>query len=79
MNLFACVHVVLVLINDMHNSNRRLRQVTLSGEILPESKYCVAGFVLANVVHLKGDVWFKQLDSKQISSVEHFLESSGYA
>jgi len=57
----------------MHNSNRQLNQVTLSGEILLESKYYVIGFVPADVVHLKREVWFSKLDSEQISSIERFL------
>lgn len=58
----------------MHNSNRPLRQVTLSGKILvQESKFYALGFVPADVVRLKKDVWFSKLDSEQISSVEQFL------
>jgi len=61
------------LINDMHNSNRQLRQVTLSGEILEEYKFYFIGFVPADVVRLKEDVWFSKLDSNQIDSIEQFL------
>jgi len=57
----------------MHNSNRPLRQVTLSGETLLEYKFYVLGFVPADVVHLEKDVWFSRLGSEQISSVEQFL------
>jgi len=64
------------LINDMHNSNRQLRQVTLSGEILEEYKLYVIGFVPADVVRLKRDVWFSKLDSEQVDSVEQFLSDS---
>jgi len=60
----------------MHNSDRRLRQVTLSGEVLLEFRYYVIGFVPADVVHLKEDVWFCKLSSEQISLVEQFLGSS---
>jgi len=51
------------LIKYMHNSNRQLYQVTLSGETLLECKFYVIGFVPADVVHLKREVWFKKLDS----------------
>jgi hypothetical protein len=62
------------LIRDMHNSNRQLRQVTLTGGILvQEYKFYVLGFVPADVVCLKKVVWFKKLDSEQITSVESFL------
>ena len=57
----------------MHNSNLKLRQVTLSGKVLPEYKFYVMGFVSVDVVHLKNDVWFSKLDSDQIDSVEEFL------
>jgi len=60
----------------MHNSNRRLRQVTLSGEKLPECKFYVVGVVPADVVRLKQDVWFSKLDSEQVDSVEQFLSGS---
>lgn len=63
----------------MHNSNRQLRQVTLSGETLLEYKYYVIGFVPADVVRLEKDVWFMKLDFHQVNLVEKFLTSSGYA
>jgi len=62
------------LIRYMHNSNRQLCQVTLTGGILvQEYKFYVLGFVAADVVRLKKDVWFRKLDSQQVSSVEQFL------
>jgi len=66
------------LINTMHNSNRHLRQVTLSGEVLLEYKFYVIGFVPADVVRLKKDVWFSKLNSEQVDSVDQFLAGSGY-
>jgi len=57
----------------MHNSNRQLQQVTLSGEALLEYKFYVIGFVPADVVRLKREVWFADLDSVQIRSVDQFL------
>ena len=65
------------LIMYMHNSNRPFQQVTLSGEALPEYKYYVLGFVPADVVRLKKDVWFRKLDSKQVRLVAQFLAESG--
>ena len=61
------------LIDDMHNSNLQLRQITLSGEIIEEEKFCVLGFVSIDVVDLKKDVWFSKLGSEQISNVEEYL------
>ena len=62
------------LINDMHNSNLQLRQITFSGEIIEEEKFYVLGFVPVGVVNLKEDVWFGKLDSEQISNVEEYLD-----
>ena len=61
------------LIEYMHNSNCRLRQVTLLGEVFPEYRYYVIGFVPADVVRLKRDVWFTRLNNKQVGYVEQFL------
>jgi hypothetical protein len=66
------------LIRYLHNSNQRSLQVTLSGEIIQEEKFHVIGFVPADVVRLNKDVWFKKLDSDQISSVDKFLTTSPY-
>jgi len=66
------------LIITMHNSNPKLRQVTLSGEVLLEYRYYVVGFVPADVVRLKEDIWFSRLSSEQVDSVEQFLSDSEY-
>jgi hypothetical protein len=64
----------------MHNSNRQLRQVTLTGCILvQEYRFYVLGFVPADVVRLKKDVWFSKLSNEQITLVENFLESKNCA
>lgn len=63
----------------MHNSNRQLRQVTFSGEVLLEYKFYVIGFVPADVVRLRKDVWFSKLNSEQVDSVDQFLAGSGYS
>jgi len=58
----------------MYNSNHQLRQVTLAGGILvQEYSFYVLGFVPADVVRLKEDVWFEKLDSEQVKSVDKFL------
>jgi len=63
------------LIKTKHNSNHKAQQTTLKGEIIQEFIYYVLGFVPADVVRLKKDVWFSQLSNEQIKSVEKFLES----
>ena len=62
-------------IKTKHNSNHKTKQITLEGEIIHEYAYFVVGFVPADVVRLKKDVWFSKLNNKQIESVEKFLES----
>ncbi|MCW4030747.1 MAG: protein rep [Candidatus Bathyarchaeota archaeon] len=65
------------LIRDMHNSNRQLRQATLTGGILVQDyKFYVLGFVPADVVRLNEDVWFEKLDSEEVKLVNEFLAGS---
>ena len=64
-----------VLIKTKHNSNQKTQQTTLKGEIIQEYTYYVLGFVPADVVRLKNEVWFSRLSNEQIVSVEKFLES----
>jgi len=63
----------------MHNSNHKTHQTTLEGKIIQEYTYYVLGFVPADVVRLKKDVWFSKLSNEQIKSVDKFLESKKYA
>jgi hypothetical protein len=64
------------LINQLHNSNKHMVHVSLSGEILPEEKFSVLGFISIDVLGLSKDGWFCKLDSEQISSVDEFLSES---
>jgi hypothetical protein len=57
------------LIRSMHNSNHKLRQATLSGEIIEEERFHVIGFVSANEIPLIESIWFLRLNSEQIDSV----------
>ena len=63
------------LIKTKHNSNHKTKQITFEGEILQEYVYYVLGFVPADVVRLKKDVWFNKLNTEQIKIVDKFLES----
>ena len=67
------------LIKTKHNSNHKTTQITLEGEIIKEYVYYVLGFVPADVVRLKKDVWFSKINNEQITLVEKFLESNKYA
>jgi hypothetical protein len=64
------------LIEALHNSNKHIVQVSLSGETLPEEKFSVLGFVPIDIVGLTKDVWFRMLNSEQIDSVDQFLSES---
>ncbi len=66
------------LITYLHNSNRPLRQTTLTGVLLVEFKFYVLGFVPADVVRLKEGVWFQKLTSGQVDSMEQYLAGSCY-
>ena len=57
-----------------HNSNHKTKQTNLEGEIVQEYYYKVLGFVPADVVRLKKDVWFTKLGNEQIKVVEKFLD-----
>ena len=63
------------LIKTKHNSNQKTQQTTLRGEIIKEYVYYLLGFVPAEVVRLKKDLWFSKISNEQIISVEKFLES----
>ena len=62
------------MIKTKHNSNQKIKQITLEGEIVREYVYYVLGFVPADVVRLKNDVWFAKLNSEQLTSVEGDLK-----
>ena len=64
-------------IKTKHNSNHKTQQTTLQGEIIQEYCYYCLGFVPADVIRLKKDVWFFELDSEQIASVEDYLRDKG--
>jgi len=61
------------LIKTKHNSNHKTQQTTLEGEIVQEYVYYVLGFVPADVVRLKKDVWFSKLSNEQVWIVEQYL------
>jgi hypothetical protein len=67
------------LIKTKHNSNHKTRQITLEGEMVQEYCYFVLGFVPADVVRLKDDLWFSKLTNEQITSVENFVDSKKFA
>ncbi len=61
------------LITDLHNSNKKTIQITLSGEKIAEECYFLLGFMSAELLEIKPASWFVVLNSKQILKVfEHF-------
>ena len=48
-------------------------------EKIQEYTYYCLGFVPADVIRLKKEVWFSKLSNEQITSVDKFLESKKYA
>jgi hypothetical protein len=66
------------LITSMHNSNKKTAQVSLSGQVLPEEKFSVLGFVPIEVIGLEKNVWFRTLDSAQTDSVEQYLSETSW-
>ena len=62
------------LIKTIHISNQKTQQITLEGEFIQEYTCCLLGFVPADVVRLKKDVWYSKLSDEQIHSVEKILK-----
>jgi hypothetical protein len=60
------------VIKTKHNSNHKTQQSTLEGEIVREHVYYVLGFVPADIVRVKEDVWFTKLRNKKIKSISRF-------
>ena len=52
---------------------RIMNQLTLFGEILPNEKFNVIGFVPAGILCFKHGVWFSKLDRTQITAVDEYL------
>jgi hypothetical protein len=66
------------LITDLHNSNKPTAQTTLLGEIIPEEKYNLLGFVSGKDLRLDEDTWFTILSTKQIDLVTKCLNEKIY-
>jgi hypothetical protein len=66
------------LITDLHNSNKPLVQVTLFGELIPEMKYHLLGFVTGDDLHIEQNAWFLQLNAEQLRLLEDCLKIKSY-
>jgi hypothetical protein len=61
------------LIKAKHNSNHKTTQITLEGQIIQGCTYYLVGFVPADVINLKKDMWFSKLDLEQTKTIQQFL------
>jgi hypothetical protein len=68
----------LYLITDLHNSNKPTAQTTLLGEIIPEEKYSLLGFVKGDDLQIEENTWFIILNSKQINLLTDCLKEKSY-
>jgi hypothetical protein len=62
------------LITNLHNSNKKLVQITLLGEVVIEEKFHLLGFVNNDIISLDKDVWYTLLDSDQVNSLNEYLK-----
>lgn len=61
------------LISNMHNSNKKTVQTTLSGKKIPEERYFLLGFMSAKLLDINCKEWFVTLSPEQSAKVsEHF-------
>jgi hypothetical protein len=66
------------LITLLHNSNKPMAQITLLGEIIPEEKYFLLGFVNGNDLQIEENIWFAILDSAQLNLLTNCLKEKNY-
>lgn len=66
------------LITQLHNSNKSTAQITLLGEIIPEEKYSLLGFVKGEDLQLEENTWFTILNPKQLTLLTDCLKEKCY-
>ena len=66
------------LITDLHNSNKPLVQITLLGEIMPEEKFYLLGFVTGKDLHIDNNIWFAILNPEQLDLLSDCLKEKSY-
>jgi hypothetical protein len=60
------------------DSNKKTSQTRLSGEIIPEERYFLLGFVSSKILKPDQNNWIIELNSQQISAINEFLEKTKY-
>jgi hypothetical protein len=66
------------LITDLHNSNKPLMQITLFGEIIPEERYHLLGFVTGEDLKIDKNTWFTILNHEQLNLLSQYLKEKSY-
>jgi hypothetical protein len=66
------------LITRLHNSNKPLVQITLLGEIIPEEKFFLLGFVAGKDIKIENKVWFTILNSEQVGLLNSCLKEKTF-
>jgi hypothetical protein len=66
------------LITDLHNSNKPTAQTTIFGEIIPEEKYTMLGFVNGKDLQIEEDTWFAILNPQQLNLLTDLLKEKLY-
>lgn len=66
------------LITDLHNSNKPLVQITLFGEIIPEEKFYLLGFVDGKDLNIEQNTWFTMLSHEQLDLLSDCLKEKTY-
>jgi hypothetical protein len=62
----------------LHNSNKSTAQITLFGEIIPEEKYFLLGFVNGEDLQIEENAWFAILNPKQLNLLTECLKEKAY-
>jgi hypothetical protein len=62
----------------VHNSNKPTAQTNLLGEIIPEEKYFLLGFVGGGDLQIDRDTWFTILNPKQLDLLTDCLKEKLY-
>jgi hypothetical protein len=66
------------LITELHNSNKPLVQTTLLGEIIPNERFFLLGFVLGKDLKIEKDVWHTVLNSEQLELLNNCLKEKSF-
>jgi hypothetical protein len=66
------------LITQLHNSNKPTAQITLLGEIIPEERYFLLGFVDGEKLLIEKNTWFAILNLEQLDLLTNCFKNKLY-